>query len=180
VSRPRQLAVCLSLRRPGLNPRPVDVNGGGRSISGSGSPQNTSLLFCQYHFTGDPHSFIYYQCCIINLRRRQIKHLQINWGLFRNRWYIFTSLQILAFLFATSRDLADRCRSFGGAAVEESVCRGTYSVTRHCLLFTAVTCKVCDDAWRVRFVHVISDHDPNEQEGDGIKCVYTWRQTVGK
>ena len=36
-----QLVVCLSLRWPILNPRPVDVNGGGQSISGSGSLQNT-------------------------------------------------------------------------------------------------------------------------------------------
>jgi hypothetical protein len=84
----------------------------------------------------------------------------------------------LAFLFATSRDLADRNRSFGGTAVEESVRRGTCSTIRHCVLFRAVTCKVCDDAWRLRFV--IADHDPTEQEGDGVKCEYTWSQSVGK
>jgi hypothetical protein len=104
--------------------------------------------------------------------------LKISWGLFHNRWYIFTSLEILAFLFATSCDLADGYRSFGGTDVEENGCRGTCSMIRHCVLFPAVTFRVCDDAWRLRFV--MSDHNPNEPEGDGVKCVYTWRQTVEK
>jgi hypothetical protein len=46
------------------------------------------------------------------------------------------------------------------------------------VLCQAITYTASDDAWRLRFI--ISDHDPNEQVGEGVKYTHPWPQTVGK
>ena len=123
------------------------MNDGGQSISGSGFLRNTSLFpvniispeirvpsfitnaVSSYQLGASSNKTLKNTLCSLS------SHLKIHWDLFHNRWYIFNSLQILAFLFATSLDLADEYRSFGGTAMEESVCqRNVFNDTSLCSL----------------------------------------------
>jgi hypothetical protein len=99
----------------------VDVKGGGQSISGSGSIQNTSLLSCQYHSTSFPRSFANaVTSCQLKVSSNKTRKNKL--GLISQSMVCFHLLTDFGFFYATSRDLADGYRSFGGKAVEERVC----------------------------------------------------------